>query len=89
MDRETTMAFALTVIALTLIGGIYLSPTKEEQQQAQMEAKMSAGEKADNERLTATYAKDDIRYKFQQEALKAVKHHRPVPTYDATGAPKN
>ena len=82
MDRETVIAFAVSVIALTLISAFYLSPTQEEKEQAQREAAMSAGEKAENARLTASYSKDDIRYKFQQDALKAAKHKRPAPTYN-------
>jgi hypothetical protein len=79
MDRDTSIAVALTVIGLTLFGSFYLAPdgrlpVATDDLAARAEA---AGAPVDAPQPSAgagpEYKKNDIRYKFRQAELKVAK----------------
>lgn len=71
MDRQTIMVLCCAVIGLTLFGGMYLSGTP--MKAANLERPL--------------YAKEDIRYKFQQEDAKKPKPKKVEPAVEPTAEP--
>jgi len=78
MDRDIVYGIAFSTIALTLIGGWYLSPSKPRlADTAVSDATTEAALEPDAQRQ---YSPEDVRFKFEQKAKKQGKRVvNPVP----------
>jgi hypothetical protein len=92
MDRDTTIALAASIIVLTLIGSLYLSPTGKTPGSGLEARAAAAGVEAGNAdatqaaappvveppspSATTKFKPDDIRFKYQQAELKKGKKRK-------------
>lgn len=77
MDRDTIIAIAITTVVLTLIGGLYLSPSKRV-----VAGPAGAELTADATPAQPQFTPEDVRYKFEQKAAKEGRRRPAEPVSD-------
>ena len=79
MDRDTVIAIAITTVVLTLIGGLYLSPSK-----SVVAEPVGTERTADATPSKPHFSPEDVRYKFEQKAAKEGRRKPANPVADVS-----